>query len=242
MFNLFQILISDGNPELPQFFLESRSSIQDIYPDFNYVLLRDSDIRHFLRDKFPEQVLLSYLKLRPYAYKADLARYCLLYFFGGIYLDLGLRPLRRYVLPDGIDLMVIRDSTSGTPWGVLNGVIFCKPRHPVLLQAISMVVENCKNEFYGWDSLSPTGPNLFGKAVAIASDPKTSEYGFSMHLTLELKNTNRCILLPNGDIYCHFKPAPAGDLTTLGFIGTNHYAFYYYNRIVYDGTINIASS
>jgi mannosyltransferase OCH1-like enzyme len=60
-------------------------------PDFDFVLMDDEQCRDFIRDNFDKKTLEAYDSLVPGAYKADLWRYCILYKYGGIYLDIKLR-------------------------------------------------------------------------------------------------------------------------------------------------------
>ena len=61
--------------------------------EFIYHYLDNEDCTKIIKDSvdskiFNENVLYAYNKLAPYAYKADLARYCILYLHGGIYIDM----------------------------------------------------------------------------------------------------------------------------------------------------------
>ena len=59
--------------------------------DCVYYLYNDADCRAFIRSAFPPDVLYAYDLLIPTAFKADLWRYCVLYKFGGVYLDVKYR-------------------------------------------------------------------------------------------------------------------------------------------------------
>ena len=56
-----------------------------------YKLWVNTDIRIFLEKNYKKEVLEAYECLKPYAYKSDLARYCLIYKLGGGYVDLATR-------------------------------------------------------------------------------------------------------------------------------------------------------
>ena len=56
--------------------------------DCIHYLYNDDDCRAFIRDAFPPDVVAAYDLLIPTAFKADLWRYCVLYKFGGVYLDI----------------------------------------------------------------------------------------------------------------------------------------------------------
>ena len=86
--NLFQTWHS---MELPTHMNECVESLKQDNPEFKHQLFDDQACRELIRDKFPPDVLHAYNSLYPGAYKADLWRYCVLYVYGGIYLDIKLR-------------------------------------------------------------------------------------------------------------------------------------------------------
>ncbi len=63
--------------------------------DCIHYLFNDADCREFIAREYPPDVLMAYDLLIPTAFKADLWRYCVLYKYGGVYLDVkygGVRP------------------------------------------------------------------------------------------------------------------------------------------------------
>jgi len=63
--------------------------------DCIHYLFNDADCRDFIAREYPPDVLMAYDLLIPTAFKADLWRYCVLYKYGGVYLDVkygGVRP------------------------------------------------------------------------------------------------------------------------------------------------------
>ena len=55
--------------------------------DCIHYLFHDQDCRSFIESEYPPDVLMAYDRLIPTAFKADLWRYCVLYKYGGAYLD-----------------------------------------------------------------------------------------------------------------------------------------------------------
>lgn len=55
--------------------------------DCIHYLFNDRDCREFIMREYPPDVLTAYDRLIPTAFKADLWRYCVLYKYGGVYLD-----------------------------------------------------------------------------------------------------------------------------------------------------------
>ena len=85
---IHQILINDSNKlpkSLPKFYYFCFDQIKKIYPNEKYHLYCGEEIEEIIKSNFDTDVYKSYQKLKPYACKADLARYCLLYLYGGLY-------------------------------------------------------------------------------------------------------------------------------------------------------------
>jgi hypothetical protein len=170
---LFSIYITDSGAqgrELPRLVARNIESFRRVHPDMAHELHTDASIRDFIRDCYDRSVLDAYIRLRPYAYKADLARYCLLHQHGGVYADITYR-FRRPWYPDERRISVFRDLlNAGPPWSVANGVIASPPRHAALAKAIGMVCQNVRDRRYGSSPLSISGPELFGRALALSCE------------------------------------------------------------------------
>ena len=63
-------------------------------PNYSYFFFDSLDRKNFIKDNFPSYVFKMYNKLIPGAYKADLWRYCVLYKYGGCYIDVMISPLK----------------------------------------------------------------------------------------------------------------------------------------------------
>lgn len=126
----------------------------------------------FIEKYFNSEILKAYKSLKSYAFKSDLARLCILYINDGWYVDVSLN--WRYQNPKNltknknIELIVFRNipESYGTSWAFANALIFSKPFHPVIEEAIKKIVKNCKNKYYGLNSLFVTGPVVLGTAIA----------------------------------------------------------------------------
>uniref|UniRef100_A0A6C0HUM7 Alpha 1,4-glycosyltransferase domain-containing protein n=1 Tax=viral metagenome TaxID=1070528 RepID=A0A6C0HUM7_9ZZZZ len=158
----FQIWINNEN-KIPNLIEENFKNIKNENPDFECKLYNKEDCIEFLQNNYHEDIIKTYNKIIPGAYKADLMRYCILYKTGGIYLDAKMMPINNFKLKDVTNKeYFIRDFESSQK-GVWNGFIVCKKNNPILLDAINSIVENVKNKYYGESCLSPTGPLLLKK-------------------------------------------------------------------------------
>jgi len=137
--------------------------------DCVHYLFNDADCRSFIENEYPLDVVYAYDQLIPTAFKADLWRYCILYKYGGVYLDIKYR----FVSRDGITLRSIverwlggggagggagggddglfvleRDAVGLWPpgqFGVHNAFIITKPKNPILLECIFRIVSSSRN-------------------------------------------------------------------------------------------------
>ena len=78
---------------LPKYMKNVSDTIRKCNPEFEYFLYDDKDCEKFIEKNYPFDVLTAFNTLIPGAYKADLWRYCILYFYGGIYIDIKFKPL-----------------------------------------------------------------------------------------------------------------------------------------------------
>ena len=146
---------------LPPKMRERVESLKAQNPRFEHFLFDDNDCREFIRTNFEKYVLDAYDRLIPGAYKADLWRYCILYKYGGIYLDIKYVPDNNFKFVNLLtkEHFVLDQDNEG----IYNAFMVCKAGNEILLKAINQIVENVKNKFYGNSFLEPTGPKLLSK-------------------------------------------------------------------------------
>jgi hypothetical protein len=165
--------ISDKYPVHQIFLSDNESKSMDLtrfhgeklYGD-SYRLWDFGEILNLLSDSFSREIKEAFNTLVPYAYKADLARYCILYQYGGFYLDLGVSNFKPFPVLDN-DLIAFSDGFDGeSSWNVSNGLIYANPKIGILENCIIQVVQNSKSDYYGKTPLWPTGPGLFGREIA----------------------------------------------------------------------------
>ena len=168
---LTSIFITSGpTPPLPPLVAANLASFRACHPGFEHRLYNAPMLRDVLGREFGAEVLATFDALRPFAYQADLARYCLLFHHGGVYADLSYRFVQP-CLPEAERLTVFRDFPNSAPWDVSTGLIAAPAGHKALALAIEMVCANVRNRYYGSNPLCPTGPTLFGKALALGCEP-----------------------------------------------------------------------
>jgi mannosyltransferase OCH1-like enzyme len=138
-------------------------------PEFEHFLYDDDDCKEFIQNYFEYDVLDTFNKLKPGAYKADLWRYCILYINGGVYLDIKFNCVNGFKLialtekerfPTDV---ILTEYPSEPNKAVYNGFMMSLPGNNKLLNAIQQIVINTKINYYGYSPLDITGPVMFGK-------------------------------------------------------------------------------
>jgi mannosyltransferase OCH1-like enzyme len=230
-----QIFLSDTDQELSPFLRHAVSTVKSAFPNDNHTVYNKNSLRKFIADNYDADVLVAYDALRPYSYKADLGRFCLLNKLGGWYFDIPVRVMNPVEVGDRIEWLAFRDIQrfSYTSWACATTVLYSKPNNSALTTAIEMIVNNCQEKYYGITPLCPTGPTLLGAALAANGGNANFVYGDYLELTPTYEQKNRAFVLPDGTIMAWSKPSGGGDLTGVGAKGVNNYNELWANRQVY---------
>lgn len=236
-----QIYLTDNNAPPPEFISNCMNAVRASFSHVPYTLYNMESAREFITQHFDNEVLNAYDTLNPYAYKADLLKYCLLYAIGGWYFDIAVRLISTIDVHDEIETIAFKDMPiiSQTTWSCANAILYSKPSSSVYSAAIELVLQNCRNKYYGTNALCPTGPVLLGKAFAKEGENSHRIFGDFICLTPVHQNKNPAFVLPDGLIFALGKPTGGGDLKGLGALGTNNYNDFYNSRSVYKSCFSI---
>lgn len=247
--NFFQIILStnvEQDDQLPALLEDASKASQDCLPDFSYERWNNKSLRDFIASSFSSEVLDAYDALRPLSYKADLGRFCLLYKFGGWYADISLKivsPQLSQVKVQGLGFF--RDYGPGIPspmantFDVMTALLCAEAGHPALKRCIDQIVVNVNRKYYGFTSVSPTGPRLLGRVLASFDLGVARQIGHFMPLTAGFKHRNLAYVSNSGVIYAWHKSSwhpehpGGGDLASVGLKHTNNYNKLWSNREVY---------
>jgi len=240
---IHQIMIVDGMSlpkTMPFFFERNAKEIIDLNKNATYRLWSGDDVRNLIKNWFDKEVLETFDSLTPYAYKADLARLCVLYVHGGLYIDLGVKLMREFLLPSKKNIAVFRDLYQEDGWFMMqNGLIYSEKARPELLHAINWTVQNRLLGYYGKNSLYPTGPVQLGRAVALVaatSGPGGSQeqwIGECRSITPSDMNKNMIYTDPLGNLTAVRAKIHAGDLAHMGLRGGNNHNKLWQSRKIY---------
>ena len=111
-----------------------------------------------------------------------------------------------------------------------------------MTKAIDLVLENCRNEYYGATSSCPTGPSILGRAQSFYGTNINQMIGCFLPLTPDFDQKNKSYVLPSGEIFAlhkdaWFNSAIDGDLKNFGTKGTNNHLLMYAQKDIYDKDI-----
>lgn len=179
---IHQIAITDA--DISGWVPPNKNAIETFFSDYTYKFWTMESLEKLLIKNNDLDVLDAINNIKPFALKADIARYYIVYKFGGWYCDLNMFFQMAPPSKHNYEYIVFADvlESANTTWAVYNGLFYFKKGHPILKKAIDQCVKNVKEKYLGPNSLFPTGPNVLGAAVASYQlQPQTSyKIGFSV--------------------------------------------------------------
>jgi len=220
------------------------TQIKSINPDYKYYYFTSRQCREFIKKEFPD-VLEYYDLLLPGAYKADLWRYCVLYKYGGFYLDIRMYPYMSFdsIITNNTEFMSCVDVSQNMLYQAILGV---EPKSQCMRNAIDECVKNIRERNLADNDLAVTGPRVMG--IALNKFLKRSEES-----DLDTIKDERVVLLEwnskkapkylqdNDNIFCCHKytklllESEINEETDywLMLTGKEHYSILYRNNKVY---------
>ena len=197
-------------------------------PEFDHYLYDDDMCREFIKEHFDYDVLYTYDKLIPGAYKADLWRCCILYIYGGIYLDIKFHCINNFKLIELTDKeYFVKDLPNNIGNGIYQALLINLPKNKILLKTINKIVENCKNNFYGFSCLSVTGPNLMANFFPVKD---FKENNFELQLKWYNKGKNICKIYKHNNPILEIYP----EYRTEQKKNTQHYGYLFDEGKIYN--------
>jgi hypothetical protein len=254
---IHQILINDTNKlpdEFPKLHIICTEQIKKLYPNEEYHLYSGEELEEIIENNFEHDVFTAYKKLRPYACKADLARYCLLYLYGGLYIDLNSYFINTIPNLDQLEFFAFRDKPKASKqyWAVHNGIMYSLKKSKILKNSIDLIVKNCKEEYYGIDTIDVSGTPILGRAITLSLPhlgiSTKGQLDFFTPKSFNKKNKIKNIGYSNkllegfimdddNKLIAIKKTSSPGDIESLGFKGTNNYTEIWKDKEVYDASI-----
>lgn len=163
-----------GKENIPEHLQKEYKDCKLINNDFIHKFWGDEEIKHLLRYHFDKEIYDIYNETQIMAQKSDIARYAILYVYGGIYLDMDMKCRKN--LDDLLDnyLFFTKDSgISNIYYGkrYLNGIIGVYPKCIVMLDMLNHIKKCYKNDRMK-NVTTSTGTNAFYVVVNECIDNK----------------------------------------------------------------------
>ena len=136
---------------------------------FNF-LWTESHRQTFIQQHLGLDKLELYKHLVPGAYRADLFKYVVMYYIGGIYSDVDAFLKLNLSIQDGVFSTGATMAIDSNPRKLLPGALLISPpANPLFICAIGEVLDHSSNRYYpGEDpssSLDVSGPGVLGECV-----------------------------------------------------------------------------
>lgn len=164
----------------------------DINPGYQIIWFNNKRVS--VMKEFGPTIMDAYQKLKPIAFKTDLWRLCVLYKYGGIYVDAYAVPyisMNRVIdnsrLKEKDKFISVLDCPQSGGY-IHNGFIIVTPRHPFIMQCIQDIIHNVKTLNYTNHVLGVTGPKCLELSIrkVIQSQKKFTvgynKFNFSFYL------------------------------------------------------------
>jgi mannosyltransferase OCH1-like enzyme len=238
--NLFQIFLCDPDKlqvnltQCEDVFAAKKQAIISVYSDCNYQLYTNPDAQEFLA-KFDRGTLKAFNTLVPYALRADLLRYCLLYEYGGWYFDQAIEPVVK-AQPTTPYLMFVNKARQY----IENMVLYAEPRQEYYQRLIEQVVDNVTNGRYGKNPLDITGPLVMRKVYFKYLHSNGLNGAGHIHAKFKFgeyvrpDNSKGHLLIDNKLVAVSKKDnTQFGRIDYMGFVGTNNYNELYSSNSVF---------
>jgi mannosyltransferase OCH1-like enzyme len=224
MKNIHQIYISDNMHNVNEYIQTKMQQLEEMYSDYNYTLYDNDMCRSEIASVFGTSAAKLYDSLNSYSFRADLARYCILYKYGGYYFDAVICPEFKLEFKDSPVLYKAPDSDDSVCKNLIdNGVMyFNRCNHPFLRDAIALSLANIKRQSYGDHPLDITGPLMLSRL---------NEYDITFGKSKYITPTQKGAFL-DGTLHWLYKPEGTTFASFSGK-GTNSYEQMWFDKKIF---------
>jgi mannosyltransferase OCH1-like enzyme len=171
--NIHQIYIGNKREEVLMFYKKQMNSFKKI-PRIRYFLWTEDNIINLIKNHYDDRVLNAYDSLFSNAMKADLARACIVYIYGGWYADISITAIdSNFILnPNPNPSIFFYDLQEdfflkeiGYRTAIQNGFFYSESNEEILKHIIDKIVSNVENKYYGTTPWDTTGPLAYGEVI-----------------------------------------------------------------------------
>lgn len=142
------------------------NNIRENFSDFKIFIYDDNESYKVIEEYGDNILKICYEEILPGAFKCDILRLVLLEKYGGIYIDIGLNPNPRHLLPliNNNDLVLCQDrALHGNGYKIYNAIMASIKNHIFIKNVIKIIKIKIANFRYEGGALHMTGPGLVGE-------------------------------------------------------------------------------
>lgn len=195
---IYQVSIglNHNHPDVAKYITQTKT----LNPDWKYILITNEDdldnfvnTTSFISPEFDKQIRKAYNHLNILVAKIYFWRYLILYKTGGVYFDIDSSNNKSFNdLINKDDEAII--SPEGNPNAFVMWCLIFNAGHPILKNAIELIVNNVETKRFDNDIILTTGTYLFSNAV---NNVFTSIFGYNIQHKHIKKDTDITIKTPN---------------------------------------------
>lgn len=154
------------NDNIPDHWKPSPKSIKRLMPHWNYILYDDDMAESLVKKYFPD-FYDTYMNLEYTIMKVDSFRYCYLYLYGGIYMDLDIELTKSLdnLFNDDFDLYLVKSGNITSVY--TNSFMASKPKCSFWLKCLDEIKKPYPYWAYGkhLKTMTKTGPLMLSRMV-----------------------------------------------------------------------------
>jgi len=129
-------------------------------PDYELKFFDDQEMYEWMKNNTDEMLYKCFSQVVCGSAKADIFRYALLYKYGGVYIDIDCRCLRRNFL-SSLESYSLVTCVDVFPRLIYQGFLFAnKPGHQFFKNCLNNIVYSFENRKHQYDVFSFSGPKL----------------------------------------------------------------------------------
>ena len=210
--------------DLPNKMKENVSHWISTNPNLDIKIFNIESAEKFISENFSSEVHDAYKILKPYSYKSDLFRFCYIYKYGGIYVDIKYKQIDNFRLEELLD----KEHLVEEPMGIQSCLFALSKENPLLLKCIETVVSNTLSYDYGYTPIL-TGPiPLSDNFLKFYAKKRIDDLSWNIDNHLQTIKKNGKIILQQ---YTEYRDE-------LSSSDQPHYEYLYWNKDIYNITIS----
>jgi len=144
-----------------------QASVWNVFHDYEYRMWTDEDLEALIRARYP-WFLETFLAYPSPIFRADAARYFILYEYGGIYIDMDMEVLSDFYPRLSAQRPSIVESPFPNNEKMQNSLMASPPRHPFWLHVMREMAAVA--DHFQSSVLDATGPRMLDRVIADHGD------------------------------------------------------------------------